>query len=114
MAVEPIEGLAVGQHHSVAGEIDGLVVHVQQECSNAGPAANAFVYIDLSAGTPVQARYLAWVNLYDIEHAGLCQVGRWSLCEPPRRELRDVEWRPFGWGAAPFPSVADLDHEHRR
>jgi hypothetical protein len=72
-------------------------------------AEAAFVYVeDCNHSGRLRARYVPWVNIFDIEHAGLVQGGCWSTVEPTENFLRKVEWLPYGWGGQPLPSVADI------
>jgi hypothetical protein len=107
MAEQPVAGTTLGLRHSHSGWIEGKIVHVPNCRSPAGPAENAFVFVEIDGSRSTRARYLTWINLYDIEHAGNIQPARWSLCEPPEPFEGDVEWMPLGWGDDPFPSVAD-------
>ncbi|MDP3746692.1 MAG: hypothetical protein Q8Q88_06540 [Phenylobacterium sp.] len=106
MGRETIDGATVGLRLAAGGAPEGKVIHVRARRSPSGPEQNAFVFLDLAADLP-RARYLAWVNLFDVEHAARRQAGRWRLCEPAQAETLEAEWRPFGWGDAAFPSVAD-------
>jgi hypothetical protein len=101
-----VAGATLGFHHDDAERVDGKIVHVETCRDPAGPAENAYVFVDLRGPGAARARYLTWINLYDIEHAGCAQPGRWSLCEPPQYFEEEVRWLPLGWGE-PFPSVAD-------
>jgi len=80
---------------------------VPRQAERGGPAANAYTFVDLSSPAGARARYLTWVNLYDIEYAAAVQQGRWTLAEPQFAETFEVDWAPFGWGERPFPNVAD-------
>jgi hypothetical protein len=83
----------------------GLVVHVAHT-HPAGPAENAFIYVDLSSEEP-RARYVSWINLFDIEYAGRVQDGTWRVNENAPLFEKEVSWIPFGWGGEPLPSIAD-------
>jgi hypothetical protein len=109
MAVETIRGVAVGRRVSNFGDVDGVVLHLQGACGGGEIAENAFVFVDLSWEGHARARYLSWVNLHDIEHAALREPGRWALSQPAVTEVHSADWRPFGWGAPPFPNVAHVD-----
>jgi hypothetical protein len=102
------EGKLLGRHTDAAGRIRGEIIHVMEEGRPRGPAENAFVYLDLSAQAGPRARYLSWINLYDIETAARRQPGEWHLIEGTNERRVDACWIPFGWGAPPFPSVADV------
>jgi len=103
-----IEGRLLGRHTDATGGVRGEIIHVVEEGRPHGPAENAFVYLDLSSSAGPRARYLAWINLYDIETAGRRQRGEWRLAEVSNERRVDARWIPFGWGAPPFPSVADV------
>ena len=89
--------------HSITGEI----VHIEGD-SPGGPAENAFIYVELRANRPRRGRYIAWINLYDIEHAGLAYPGCWQLVEPAKHYDEILRWSPYGWGGQRLPSVADV------
>lgn len=108
MTLRSLTGRLVGSRLGRTGLTDGAVLHLNGTRQPGEPAENAFVFVDLSNYHQARARYLAWVNLFDIEHAAAQELGRWSLAEPSHDAAFEVEWRPFGWGGPPFPSVADM------
>jgi hypothetical protein len=85
-------------------ECGGVIIRTEDQNGSSTPAYNSFVLIEL--GSSARARYLPWVNLFDIEHAAKCEPGRWSLVEPTEVFAAEVLWLPFGWGSDPLPSVA--------
>jgi hypothetical protein len=103
-----IDGNLLGLHVDQHGAVFGEVVQILDEARPQGPAESAFVYIDKTDSAGPRARYLSWINLYDIENASRRQPGQWQLVEPLRRHAARARWLPFGWGAPAFPSVADI------
>jgi hypothetical protein len=103
-----ISGTLLGTHVDQRGTLCGEIVQVVDEGRPRGPAENAFIYIDRTNPAGPRARYLSWINLYDIENAGRRQPGKWRLVQPRRSYAVQVTWLPFGWGAPAFPSVADI------
>jgi hypothetical protein len=83
----------------------GMVIHVNHVHAG-GPAENAFVYVDLNDAEP-RAKYISWINLFDIEYAGKRQKGTWRVKEEATLIEQEIHWFPFGWGGEPLPSVAD-------
>ena len=89
------------------GSIVADIVHVEHLHESAGPAENAFVLIELNHAPP-RARYISWINYFDIEYADRRQRGRWALVEPAESYERTVTWLPFGWpGAIGVPTIGD-------
>lgn len=88
---------------SVIGEI----VHIEQGIPR-GPAENSFIFVEVRPGQCRRGRYIAWINLFDIEHAALADSGRWQLVEPATDYDQSVLWSAFGWGGPALPSVADV------
>jgi hypothetical protein len=82
------------------------VVHVTAEIPN-GPAENAFVFIERS-GTEPRARYISWINYYDLDYVHEHQPDSWALVEPSEPYQLDARWEPFGWpDALTVPTVGD-------
>lgn len=102
MSVIELKGNLIGTrtHH---GEIVGEVIYIKTPFDESGPAENAFVYVERGK----RARYVSWINLYDIEHAGRRQSNQWKTVEPGQLYHKKVEWLPYGWGGDSLPSVAD-------
>src|SRR5258706_8336992 len=94
--LDPVRRLAVGE-----------IVHIDRSVG-AEPAENAFLYVELDSNRVRRARYIAWINLYDIEHAAIVQPGCWELVEPSQPYDRLSQWVPYGWGGDKLPSVADV------
>jgi hypothetical protein len=103
-----IAGFLLGRHMSPEGEASGEIVQVTSAARPAGPAENAFVYVDFKGGPTPRARYISWINLYDIENADRREPGRWALVEPRERREIEAEWLPFGWSGPRLPSIADV------
>src|SRR4051794_23484853 len=101
-----ITGELWGRHFSETGEVIGEVIHVLQSFGPNDPAANAFVYAELTLSRAARARYVSWINYYDIEHAGRNQSGRWKIAEPAESWVRKAEWYPYGWDGPILPNVA--------
>jgi hypothetical protein len=89
----------------VSSQITGLIMHIKA-AHDPGPAENAFIFLETNADIP-QARYISWINLYDIEHAKKRQGGTWKVKEDPVPFDQEVYWKPYGWGGEALPSVAD-------
>lgn len=70
-----------------------------------GPAVDAYVYIEKSAPDQWRARYLSWVNLFDVEHASTIEPGAWELAVQVEDEFV-ADWYPYGWGGELLPNVA--------
>lgn len=103
-----VKGSLVGRrldpvHNLVVGEI----VHIDGSVGSA-PAENAFLYVEIDPNRGRRARYIAWINLYDIEHAAIVQPGCWALVEPSQMYDLVSQWEPYGWGGDKLPSVADV------
>jgi hypothetical protein len=103
-----ISGNLLGRHVDRDGVVRGEIIQVTGESRPAGPAENAFVYVDKSEASGPRARYLSWVNLYDIEHAGRQQPGAWQVVEPHPACKVETCWLPYGWAGPQFPNVADV------
>lgn len=108
MKTVPVKGRVVGHHiWPETKEVRAEVVHVAQELCPHGPAENAFLYIEIRKEGNRWGRYMAWINLYDVEHAAKKDEGAWLLVEPQTKFDHEIHWRPYGWGGPPLPSVAD-------
>lgn len=103
----PLAGRLIGRHTGNDRALRGEVVHVPAENRPAGPAENAYVYVEVGPSGTRRARYISWINLYDIEHANRFQAGCWSTIEPSESYRKPVAWLPFGWNDLELPSVAD-------
>jgi hypothetical protein len=101
-----------GRQLSARREVIGEVVRVCGPTNAKGPAENAFVLVDLRGISP-RARYISWINYYDIEYAGSCQPGCWEVMEPAVTQTYHARWQPFGWGGPLLPSVAYSDNHAR-
>ncbi|SRR5579859_4879177 len=95
-----------GVHLAQTGTVIGQIVHVLPSSAPDGPAENSFVFVELRANQPARARYISWINYYDIEHAGRQQSGRWKSIEPPQSIEILAEWIQYGWGGQVLPNVA--------
>jgi hypothetical protein len=96
-----------GQHVSPSGDVLGEVVRVSSATSMTGPAENAFVYVEIRPSEKERARYISWINYFDIEHANRQQAGSWRVVEPQQaRAWHLIEWQPYGWGGPSLPNVA--------
>src|SRR4051812_40238971 len=84
-------GSLVGQHLDSNGNIIGEIIHNLEERRREGPAENAFIYLEIRNDRRPRARYVSWINLYDVEYAGRRQPGHWRLSEPaePRKVTFD-------------------------
>ncbi len=82
-------------------------MRVTVEGRPAGPAENALIYVDHRRGP--SARYISWINLYDIDHAARLEPKCWELVEPHKKHSVDVQWLPYGWGGEKMPSIADVE-----
>jgi hypothetical protein len=104
----PIEliGRLWGQHIDRSGTIIGEIVHVSSQVASGGPAENAFVYVELLPDKKRRARYISWIDYFDIEHANRKQPGNWRVVEPQETATRSVDWHPYGWGGPLLPNVA--------
>jgi hypothetical protein len=104
----PIEliGRLWGQHVDRAGTIVGEIVHVMSGDESVGPAENAFVYVELLPNQKGRARYISWINYYDIEYANRKEPGNWRVIEPQEATARIVDWYPYGWSGPLLPNVA--------
>jgi hypothetical protein len=81
---------------------------VQTLCGGAAsnsPCENSFLYIELAADTR-RARYISWINLFDIEHASIMQPNQWTSIEPGIPYEERVQWIPYGWSDEKLPNVA--------
>jgi hypothetical protein len=100
-------GQVIGRHFDSGRKLAlGRVIHVGRQHASEGPAENAFLYVEERHGAMPRARYISWINLYDIEFAATQNQGDWSLVQPPERFKTRVEWCPFGWDGKPLPNVA--------
>jgi hypothetical protein len=99
-----------GQRIDRAGNIVGEIIHISSQQALDGPAENAFVYIELESDHKGRARYVSWINYYDIEYADRLEPGGWRVIEPPDSAQRSVDWHPYGWGGALLPNVAYESH----
>jgi hypothetical protein len=94
-----------------AGRVRADVVHVTGEGRPDGPAENAFVLVE-HLGTELRARYISWINYFDLDYVIEREHGRWwRSVEPPNAYRELVMWTPFGWpGTLKVPTVGDLAH----
>lgn len=105
-----VKGVLLGERISSDKKVIGSVVHVikDQYSNGNGPAENAYIYVDSEDSTNLpKARYISWINLYDIENAEKHDDDRWILVEPRESFKQKLNWMPYGWGAPHLPSVAD-------
>lgn len=105
-----ISGRIIGRYRPSASKDDGgHILHITSELRPAGPAENAFVFVEFASNQRRRARYISWINLYDIEHAALEQPGAWLLVLNGDNTFQEsVEWFPYGWGGPPLPNIAYL------
>jgi|SRR5579862_2363271 len=102
-----IKGELVGYRKSQNGVVVSEIVHVTTEGRPHGPAENAFVEVEVGGGMR-RARYLSWINYFDIEYALGREAGRWALVEPARGYSETLQWMPFGWqGFQRVPTIGD-------
>ena len=88
-------------------EVIGEVVQIPVEMRPHGPAENSFILAEAS-GQPRRARYLSWINYFDLEYAIHRECGKWQLIEPAREYDELLSWMPFGWpGAIGVPVIGD-------
>lgn len=99
-----LDGRLIGRRVDSSCKPTVLIVHNINSAGSRGPAENAFVMVDTTTSRFL-ARYISWINLFDIENAARCEDG-WELVEPPMTFKRNVDWFPYGWGGPPVPSVA--------
>lgn len=89
------------------GGTAGEVVRVVTDHRPAGPAGNAMVFVEVGPDSRT-ARYLSWINYYDLDYTAGHQQG-WQVIEPAVPYQEVVAWHPFGWdGALRVPCVGDL------
>jgi hypothetical protein len=81
-----------------------IVIVTKSDETPEGPASNAFVIIDYNYDPP-RARYISWINLFDIEYAARFD-SRWRTVEPSEAACERVRWLPYGWSGEALPSVA--------
>lgn len=106
MSATKLNGHLVGRRVRQGSKAVVYIVHNQTASEPHGPAENAFVLVD-AENRPMRARYISWINLYDIETAAKREDG-WEVLEEPVPFDRTVEWIPYGWGGARLLSVADV------
>lgn len=103
-----IVGRLIGRHGVNSRRPIGEIVQITQRGRSLHPAENSFVYVDVSNSGSSRARYISWINLYDIEFANRVEPNQWRTVEPSRPYYRTgVTWQPFGWEDKELPSVAD-------
>lgn len=112
MKLEPpmiqVQGSLVGRRlDPIRRLVVGEIVHVARN-AGAVPAENAFLYVEIDSNRVRRARYIAWINLYDIEHAAIVQPGGWELIEPAQTYDEVSQWAPYGWEGERLPSIADV------
>ena len=83
----------------------GEIVRIATEHRPDGPAENAWLLIDYTPDGARRARYVSWINYYDIEFANQEEPGRWETVEPPQPYETNARWQPFGW-SEPLPNTA--------
>lgn len=82
------------------------VVHVTARDAAEGPAENAFVFVERASSC---ARYVSWINYYDLDYVVAHEPRRWQIVEPAEPFEVQARWAPFGWaGALPAPTVGDF------
>jgi hypothetical protein len=92
---------------SDTGDVVADIVHVTVENRPAGPAENAFVMVE-RVGQP-RARYISWINYYDLDYVNERLPGCWRHVEPAEAYAQRAQWQPYGWpGALPAPTVGSL------
>jgi hypothetical protein len=102
-----VAGRLMGRRLAPDGRPGAEIVHVQRDQRPEGPAENSFVLVEIDS-TPARARYVSWINYYDLEYAARRESPAWELVEPWHDYRRDVAWHPFGWpGAAAVPTIGD-------
>ena len=95
------------QLNPVSSAIEAEIVHIEHSHEPTGPAENAFILVEISRDPP-RARYLSWINYFDLEYAAHREVGAWALVEPSEAYRKDVAWWPYGWsGARSVPTIGD-------
>jgi hypothetical protein len=105
-----VQGLIKGQRiDPERGKVLGEIVHVSSENGANGPAANSFILIETSKDGERKARYLSWINYYDIDYLSIQEFGLWRVIEPADHYNGEVEWHPYGWkGALPARTIASF------
>ena len=90
------------------GQARADIVHVTEGARPDAPAENAFVLVE-HLGPLLRARYISWINYYDLDYVIERQPRRWSSVEPPEAYRELVAWIPFGWpDMLAVPTVGDL------
>lgn len=85
------------------GEVLADIVHITEPGE---PAENAIVMVERDGP---RARYLSWINYYDLDYVIAHEPSRWRLVEPAEPYQIEAQWAPFGWaGALPAPTVGDF------
>lgn len=102
-----LQGRIVGERLDAQGRVVACIVWCLREDRPRGPAQNAYLYVETGEAGLNRARYVSWINLFDIEHAGRVEAGRWRTVEPPAAFDRTIRFHPFGWGGERLPNVAD-------
>ncbi|MEM9293242.1 MAG: hypothetical protein AAGD01_16285 [Acidobacteriota bacterium] len=104
----PLSGDLLGHRLDPAtGKVEAEIVWVRNENRPTGPAENAFVLVEPN-GSGSRARYISWINYFDLEYAEHRQPGRWALVEPAQSFRQDVQWQPFGWSQQQVvPTIGD-------
>jgi hypothetical protein len=83
------------------------IVHIDRPPAGTAPAENAFVLVETNGNAP-RARYISWINYFDIEYAARRESGEWILVEPGKRYHRRAKWHPYGWErTAGVPTIGD-------
>jgi hypothetical protein len=103
-----IRGRILGRYRPAGSKDDtGYIVHVTSELRPSGPAENAFVFVEILANEARKARYVSWINVFDIEYAALDEPGAWHLMDGDLFQ-ESVGWFPYGWGGPRLPNIGYL------
>jgi hypothetical protein len=110
-----ISGYLIGRRlNPDSGDTVAEIVHIKQSHKPKGPAENAFIMIETGHYVP-RARYISWINYFDLEYASHREVGAWELVEPAKSYQRDLTWYPYGWPEAKtVPTIGDTILEEMR
>jgi hypothetical protein len=105
-----IQGRLLGHRLDREGQPLADIVHITGP-NGSGPAENAMVMVETDGQ---RARYLSWINYYDLDYVIANEPSRWRIVEPSKLYRAEASWEPFGWeGALSAPTVGDFAKPHR-
>lgn len=88
-----LRGMLMGERPLPGGGKREILSIVEEQRPH-GPADGSMVSV-VTTGDRRVARYVSWINYYELDEISRMEPGLWRLVEPPAAYEAVVEWHPF-------------------